>query len=241
MKLSLYIVSTIGVIILLFCLMLILYCIDIAYANIKNCVFNNTGKTKNAVNLSIENRVKNSVLCGLKKEFRSTLRSFCDYNNVNSVAAKSAQYGGLMVKAGSKYIQDLISEIDDRIVNQYITGRVLSLEVLIMQFEDTIYTICNEETIQCELQRVLYVRLLLNNILKLTKSICEQSDIELMEIYGMKFEYALSFIHSGFTYIMKNICALSGNVYCNNQKQLCTDDVTFTTISLYDINHCISR
>ncbi|GAT78765.1 hypothetical protein EHRUM3_09950, partial [Ehrlichia ruminantium] len=47
MELSLYIVSTIGVIILLLCLMLILYCIDIAYANIKNRVFNNTGKTKN--------------------------------------------------------------------------------------------------------------------------------------------------------------------------------------------------
>ena len=195
MKLSLYIVITVGVIILLLFLMLVTYLLDIGYAYFKNRFFSPTNATESSVNVFFENVVKNSVLCGLKEELKNALKEFCSNNNVQSVQARSGKYGTLMEKAGSKYIQNLISEIDQSVVNQCIAGRILSLKGLIVQFEDTIsaYTIYNKSTIQCELQRILYIRLLLDNILKLARNICVQNDIELMEMYCLKFKYSLSF------------------------------------------------
>ncbi|QGR02785.1 hypothetical protein EDL79_04035 [Ehrlichia ruminantium] len=245
MELSLYIVITIGVVILLLLLVLAVYFIGIACAEIKNQFFNSTDVDEYVIDTCSDSRARNSVLCDLKRRFRNEIKDFCHKNELKSISVNSGEYGSLMAKVGYEYFYDLVSqvEIDQQIVDQNIANRILLLKELVPKLKDkSSCVVFDENTIEFELRNVRNINSLLDNILELTENICVQSDVDLIKMYHMKFQYVLSFIHHGLVLMLRGIDNLidTGNAHeTNDRTRFFLDNIAFTTISLHEVENYV--
>ncbi|CEI84966.1 hypothetical protein DRF75_04025 [Ehrlichia minasensis] len=187
-------------------------------------------------------RIRNSVICDLKKELKVKMKELYD-NGTEFIEAKSPQHGVLMVKVGFKYVQDQIFNFIDRIDNDKVYKQVLLLTRFISETEDSVL-ICNshkEILLKCDLQNISCIRALLKNIFNLVKNIGDEEQMRLISEYYIKLDYGLAFIAKGINFTIKNVDIL--NVFCRDARPrgngIFYDDISFVTISLGDIENCV--
>ena len=221
----------------------------IIYSILKKCknskkdfdVNNDSELPVSALDISYS-RIRNSVICDLKKQLKVKMKELYD-SGTEFIEAKSPQHGVLMVKIGFRYVQDQIFNFIDKINNYDVYKQMLLLTRFISETEDSVL-ICNshkEILLKCDLQNISCIRALLKNVFNLVRNIGDEEQIKLMSEYYIKLDYGLAFIAKGISFTIKDVDIL--NMFCRDTRPrgngIFYDDISFVAISLGDIENCV--